>query len=90
MNFYYLVLYGVTLKISILSDLHLGYGWNTELEEDSFQNATEAVEKCLDSDLVLLAGDVFDRKIPRTGVLAKALKILSKLLLVKPKKVKLV
>jgi len=78
------------MKISILSDLHFGYGWNTRIEEDSYQNAQEAISKCLDSDLILIAGDIFDSRNPRTETWAKALKVLSKPLLEKNKGVKLV
>lgn len=69
------------MKISILSDLHFGYTPNTELENDSFDNAEEAVEKALDSDLIILGGDIFDMRAPRTHTWAKALHILSKPLL---------
>jgi len=77
------------MKISILSDFHFGYAWNTRLEEDSFQNAKEAVEKSLDSDLILIIGDIFDSRNPNTEILARAFKILSKPLLEKNKGVKL-
>ncbi|MCX6821831.1 MAG: DNA repair exonuclease [Candidatus Aenigmarchaeota archaeon] len=78
------------MKISILSDFHFGYGWNTKLEEDSYQNAQEAISKCLDSDLILIAGDIFDSITPRTETLAKALKVLSKPLLTENKGAKLI
>jgi DNA repair exonuclease SbcCD nuclease subunit len=78
------------MKISILSDFHFGYGWNTKLEEDSYQNAQEAISKCLDSDLIVITGDIFDSVTPRTETLAKALKVLSKPLLTENKGVKLI
>ncbi len=78
------------MRISILSDLHFGYGWNTRLENDSFQNAKEALSKCLDSDLILIAGDIFDSRNPRTETWAKTLKILSRPLLSENKGVKLI
>jgi DNA repair exonuclease SbcCD nuclease subunit len=78
------------MRISILSDFHFGYGWNTKLEEDSYQNAQEAISKCLDSDLILIAGDIFDSITPRTETLAKALKVLSKPLLTENKGAKLI
>jgi DNA repair exonuclease SbcCD nuclease subunit len=77
------------MLISILSDFHFGYGWNTRLEEDSFQNAKEALSKCLDSDLILIAGDIFDSSNPRTETWAEALKVLSKPLLSENKGIKL-
>jgi len=78
------------MLISILSDFHFGYGWNTRLEDDSFQNVKEALSKCLDSDLILIAGDIFDSRNPRTETWADALKVLSKPLLSENKGVKLV
>jgi len=78
------------MQISILSDFHFGYGWNTRLEDDSFQNAKEALSKCLDSDLILIAGDIFDSRNPRTETWAKTLKVLSKPLLSENRGVKLI
>jgi len=78
------------MRISILSDFHFGHGWNTRLAEDSFQNVQEAISKCLDSDLMLIVGDIFDSRTPRTEIWAKALKTLSKPLLTKNKGIKLV
>lgn len=65
------------MKISIISDTHFGYKWGEEREEDTFENAREAFEKNLDSDLIILPGDIFDRKIPRQEVLDNAADILS-------------
>ncbi|MBI4010102.1 MAG: DNA repair exonuclease [Candidatus Aenigmarchaeota archaeon] len=69
------------MKIAVLSDLHFGYAYNSELENDSFDNAEEAIDKALGSDLILVCGDVFDIRGPKTTTWAKALKILSKPLL---------
>ncbi|MEM7825296.1 MAG: DNA repair exonuclease [Candidatus Aenigmatarchaeota archaeon] len=69
------------MKIAVLSDFHFGFSYSPELENDSFENAEEAIEKALDCDLILLAGDVFDSRIPKTSVWAKALKVLVKPLL---------
>ena len=69
------------MKIAVLSDLHFGYAYNSELENDSFDNAEEAIDKALDSDLILICGDVFDIRAPKTTTWAKSLKILSKPLL---------
>jgi len=78
------------MLISILSDLHFGYGSKTRLENDSFENAQEAIFKSLDSDLILIPGDIFHSRIPTTETWAKALKTLSKPLLTKNKGIKLV
>ncbi len=78
------------MLISILSDLHFGHGWNTRLEKDGYQNAKEAISKCLNSDLILLAGDIFDSRTPRTEAWIDALRVLSKPILTKNKGIKLV
>jgi len=78
------------MLISILSDLHFGYGSKTRLEDDSFENAQEAITKSLDSDLILIPGDIFHSRIPTTETWAKTLKTLSKPLLTKNKGIKLV
>lgn len=78
------------MKISILSDLHFGYGHNSELENDCFDNVKEAIGKSLNSDLIILAGDVFDIRAPKTQTWGKALKILSKPLLKSNSGIKLV
>ncbi|MBI2084713.1 MAG: DNA repair exonuclease [Candidatus Aenigmarchaeota archaeon] len=66
------------MKIAVLSDLHFGYAYNSELENDCFDNAEEAMEKALDSDLIILAGDIFDIRAPKTQTWGNALRILSK------------
>ncbi len=68
------------MKISIISDLHLGFGQNTERENDSFAAFQEAIEKSLDCDLIILGGDLFDVRIPNTEVFTKAIGILKKTL----------
>lgn len=78
------------MKISILSDFHFGFAYGSELENDSFENADEAVQKTLDSDLILIAGDIFDSRLPRTGVWAKAIKVLVKPLLKENTGIKLI
>jgi DNA repair exonuclease SbcCD nuclease subunit len=78
------------MKIAILSDFHLGFSFGPETERDSFENVEEALEKALDSDLIIIAGDIFDSRSPKTQTWAEALKIFSKPLLVENKGVKLV
>lgn len=77
------------MKISIFSDLHFGYGLGSKIENDSYDNADEAIEKSLDSDLIIICGDIFDNRSPKSDVLAKAIRILSKPSLV-DSKIKLV
>ncbi len=70
---------GIRLKIAVISDLHLGAKWGTEREEDSFDQAREAFERAvaLGAKLILVPGDIFEFRIPRQEILAKAMKILS-------------
>lgn len=65
------------MKVSIISDTHFGYKWGEERGEDTFENAKEAFEKSLDSDLIILPGDIFDKKIPKQEVLDNAAEVLS-------------
>ncbi|MEM5801886.1 MAG: DNA repair exonuclease [Candidatus Aenigmatarchaeota archaeon] len=71
------------MRIAVISDCHLGHAYGTVLENDSFENFEEAVNKAIDggADLIILGGDTFDSKMPRTTVWAKALNILTKPLL---------
>ena len=78
------------MRIAIVSDFHFGSAYNSELEEDSFENANEALEKASDSDLVLVLGDIFDSRIPRTEVWARAIKVLVKPLLKENTGIKLI
>lgn len=65
------------MDISIISDTHFGFKWGNEREEDTFENAKEAFEKSLDADIIILPGDIFDKKIPKQEVLDKASEVLS-------------
>ncbi|MFH7882535.1 MAG: DNA repair exonuclease, partial [Candidatus Aenigmatarchaeota archaeon] len=78
------------MKIAILSDFHFGFSYTSEIENDSFENAEEAIKRALDCDLILIAGDIFDSRTPRTSVLAKGVNILVKPLLQENKGVKLI
>jgi DNA repair exonuclease SbcCD nuclease subunit len=66
------------MKISIIPDVHCGYGKGTPREEDAFLALDEAVEKNLDSDLILMVGDIFDSRIPKQETIAKVAKSLVK------------
>ena len=70
---------GVLLKIAVIADQHLGTKWGTPREQDSFDQAREAIEKSLNlrAQLIILLGDIFDARIPRQEVWAQALRILS-------------
>src|SRR3989338_5533085 len=62
------------MRILILSDTHFGYGSGTERERDAFDAARSAVAE--PADLVLLAGDVFDMRVPSPETFAAALELL--------------
>lgn len=65
------------MKISIISDTHLGFAWGTERQDDSFDAFSEALEKSLDSDAVILPGDIFDSRNPNTDTFARTLEALA-------------
>jgi len=62
------------MRLAILSDFHLGYAWGTERQEDSFIQAKEALDAASSSDVLLVAGDLFDSRVPRPEVFARALR----------------
>lgn len=78
------------MKISILSDFHLGFLINSQTENDSFENAKKAMERALSSDLILIGGDVFDFRIPKPKTWKEAFEIFTKPLLQENKGVKLI
>jgi len=63
------------MKLAIISDLHLGFSYTTERKDDSFIQAQEAFEKAKPADAVLLAGDIFDSRVPSQDVLGRALQL---------------
>ena len=72
---------GHSVSIAVLSDFHFGHGYNTELEDDSFLAVEEALESAMDCDMILILGDIFDSRLPKTAVWSKALGVLTKPLL---------
>ena len=71
------------MKIAVISDSHLGFGYGTEKENDSFLQFGEAIDKVIAEkvDLILLPGDIFDSRVPRQEVWAKALTVFQRPLL---------
>lgn len=57
------------MKIAILSDFHLGYA---RFYQDSFVQAERALDAASGADLILLAGDIFDARMPKQEVFARA------------------
>lgn len=55
----------------------MGYGYNTERENDCFFVIEEILKE--DPELILFAGDMFDSRVPRLEVLSEAMDFLSKL-----------
>jgi len=66
------------MRIAIFSDTHLGYGLDTPRAEDSFRQAKEALEIAQESELILIAGDIFHDRVPRQETLARALGMFSR------------
>jgi len=64
------------MKISVFSDIHLGYGKSGERYEDAFRAFNEVIKKSLDCDLILMAGDMFDTRNPDTETLTRAMETL--------------
>jgi DNA repair exonuclease SbcCD nuclease subunit len=73
------------MKIGVISDTHFGFGYGSEIADDSFRQAEDAIDMAIAEgvDLILLPGDIFDSRIPRQEVWARALRILQKPLLAK-------
>ncbi len=65
------------MKIAIFSDLHLGHSFRDT--NDSFENAKQAFKLALENnvDLIILAGDIFDKSIPSQDTWKQAFEIFS-------------
>jgi DNA repair exonuclease SbcCD nuclease subunit len=65
------------MRIAVISDLHLGFAWGTERQEDSFRNAREAFSKALAEkpDVILLLGDIFHDRVPKPEILAPTIEL---------------
>jgi len=66
------------MLVGIFSDCHCGYKFGEERGEDSFIALDEAIDKTSDCDLILIAGDLFDTRVPRPEIFAKVAKIIGK------------
>jgi DNA repair exonuclease SbcCD nuclease subunit len=66
------------MKLSIISDMHLGFASGTEREDDSFHAAQESIEMSADCDAILVAGDIFDTRTPTTDTLIRAMQLFMK------------
>lgn len=64
------------MKIGIISDLHLGYA---RFEEDSYTQAEEMLKDLSQKvNVILVAGDVFDSRIPKLETIRRAIEIFKK------------
>jgi len=59
------------MKIAITGDFHLGFN------QDALVQAKNALDACKDADAIIIAGDVFDSRIPRQETLNEALQLFS-------------
>ncbi len=70
------------MRIALLADLHMGFGFSSPREadrrEDSFIQAEEALRLASErADVILIAGDLFDKRDPGIVVLERASRILN-------------
>lgn len=65
------------MRIAVISDQHFGFDWNGDRQDDPFRNCREAFEKARNADLILLPGDLFDKKVPKQEVLGRAIDLFS-------------
>ncbi|RMD64466.1 hypothetical protein D6833_04380, partial [Candidatus Parcubacteria bacterium] len=64
------------MKVAVLGDFHLGY---QRFYEDSFIQAGRALSRaCECADLILIAGDIFDERVPKQETMARAFELFSK------------
>ncbi len=64
------------MRISIISDAHLGHRQGTEAGEDSYEALEEALRKSAGCDIILMAGDLFDSRTPSTEALTRCMELL--------------
>ncbi len=64
------------MRVAIFSDPHCGFGRGIR-ENDSFVALEEALRIAETCDLILIAGDVFDTRVPKQEVFAKVARILT-------------
>ncbi len=65
------------MKVAILGDFHFGY---PRFYEDSFIQAERALLKADEqADVLLIAGDIFDTRVPKPEVISRAIEIFKKL-----------
>ena len=70
----------MSIRVTFIGDMHFGYGYGTETEEDAYRQAEEAFDIAVreKSDLIVCLGDIFDARLPRQEVYARAFKLFQK------------
>lgn len=65
------------MKVAIVSDMHIGY---ERFYEDAYNQAREALlEAAKRADIILIPGDIFDKRAPKPEVIAQAFSIFREL-----------
>ena len=61
------------MRIAIISDMHIGY---ERFYDDAFDQARQAMESAsANADMVIIPGDVFDKRAPKPEVMAQAVNL---------------
>jgi len=64
------------MRVAVISDLHLGY---SRFEDDSYSQAEEMIEDASEkTDVIIVAGDLFDSRIPKLETIKRAVEIFKK------------
>jgi DNA repair exonuclease SbcCD nuclease subunit len=65
------------VKVAIVSDMHIGY---ERFVEDAFNQAKEALERASEmADVIIMPGDIFDKRAPKPDAIAQAINIFREL-----------
>jgi len=70
----------IDTKIAVISDIHFGFDYDGARSDDAFIAAEEAITRAINEDnvdLILMPGDIFDSRTPKSDVFAKAIRVLS-------------
>jgi DNA repair exonuclease SbcCD nuclease subunit len=70
------------MRIAIISDFHFGFGAGSERANDAYDAFKEAIEKALECDIILFAGDLFDERNPDMENFSKAAELMIKPMLI--------
>ena len=62
------------MKLLVFPDCHFGYASGTELENDTYELAREALKRT-EADIIILVGDVFDSRTPTIDTLTRTIEV---------------